>query len=322
MLGRVGVGGTTSATGAAASCAPTDINSCVSSVAPRIFAHSVEIPYSAWAQRVARQHSQYMQQMGVDGAILGAGRQELPQPFAATRSAGDLQVPDPRDASKSGFGTSVAVGGEQRRAPRAPYPRSWRTPIMRAFGPQGSHRRGDAVSNSLTGLLDDEGFDEPLDDVRRFVRFLSKPHPRCRAARRAAGSPTSPTCRAASRSTTYLVTRVSCRRRAAAVAPARTELLDLLPDVLSPSRSRSASFEFVAAAGGDGDGDDEEGEEVRQRRYTPSPPPQQSPQSRRPPRLSTAGALYEVSGYPPPSGASRSRPTTALAPGAGTGGRS
>ena len=48
----------------------------------------------------------------------------------------------------------------------------------------------------------------------------------------------------------HMVNAASLVSTGSSRALARTELLDLLPDVLSPSRSRSASCEVVAAAGG------------------------------------------------------------------------
>ena len=175
---------------------------------------------------------------------------------------------------------------------------------MRAFGlrkaPTGAATR---LSNSLDqGFFDDEAFfDEPLADAPSFVPPpVEVPPSLSSGAASSRLTDLADVPRGESLDHLFSHSSKLPPAAAAAVAPARTELLDLLPDVLSPSRSRSASFEFVAAAGGDGDGDDDEGEEVaRQRRYTPSPPPQQSPQSRRPPSLSHAGSLWhDVSEVP------------------------
>ena len=102
--------------------------SCVSSVAPRIFAHNVENPYSAWAHSVARQHSQYMQQMGVDGAMLSAGRLELRQPLPGGER---LYISNPRSATLR-FGLwEVQHSSLSPASGRPTAPRSWCT--MRAL---------------------------------------------------------------------------------------------------------------------------------------------------------------------------------------------
>ena len=211
----VGVGSTTSATGAAASCAPTDINTCVSSVAPIL--------------RPQRRNS--VLRVGPEGgeaALTVSTRWALMVPFSAwmagiaTAVCGVVDRSLISNSSRLGFSgreaTPAVGGGEQRRRRHAGL-----------WPAEGSHRRGDAAvefhgpDSSTRGLL------------RRTASRCGPPRPPPVGAtvtlERRGEQPAHRPADVRGESLDHLFSHSSKlpAAAAAAVAPAPTGLLDLLP---------------------------------------------------------------------------------------------